>query len=52
MLAAVAGTRPRACGYPWSSPASSFMPTEWLLRPVSKDARVGEQIAFEWKLVY
>ena len=28
------------------------MPTSWWLRPVSSDARVGEQSGVTWKLVY
>ncbi len=25
---------------------------EWLLRPVSSEPRVGEQMALQWKLLY
>ena len=43
---------PRQLENPVSVLERNRMPTEWWLRPDSKDALVGEHSAVVWKLVY
>ena len=42
---------PRMLGKPVSKLEIARMPTAWWLRPVSRQARVGEQSAVVWKPV-
>ena len=43
--------RPVQPGKPVSQLLTTAMPTEWWLRPVSRHARVGEQMEVVWKLL-
>ena len=40
------------CGNPVFQLLTLRIPTSWWLRPVSSDARVGEQRGVTWKFVY
>ena len=43
---------PRMWGYPLSKLEMARMPTAWWLRPVSREARVGEHSGVTWKFEY
>jgi hypothetical protein len=42
---------PRMCGKPVFQLDTARIPTAWWLRPVNRQARVGEQSAVVWKPV-
>ena len=51
MVPAERAILPRMLGNPVSKLETARMPTAWWLRPVRRQARVGEHSAVVWKLV-
>ena len=51
MFAADAGVRPLARGYPFSPPGQLLHSAQFALRPVSREAPIGEHTAFDWTLL-